>query len=65
MNKLSLRNAPPNPLDPLLEEFDEVGSRVAGVSLNTVSKLLVDAGNACAVFDDAIAQRGCEGGSVR
>ena len=28
-------------------------SRVAGVSINTVSKLLVDAGNACAAFHDA------------
>src|SRR6185437_321397 len=28
-------------------------SRVTGVSINTVSKLLVDAGNACAAFHDA------------
>lgn len=28
-------------------------SRVAGVSINTVTKLLVDAGNACAAFHDA------------
>ncbi len=28
-------------------------SRVAGVSINTVSKLLIDAGNACAAFHDA------------
>lgn len=27
-------------------------SRVAGVSINTVTKLLVDAGRACAVFHD-------------
>ena len=28
-------------------------SRITGVSINTVSKLLVDAGNACAAFHDA------------
>src|SRR3954449_7770367 len=31
-------------------------SRVADVSINTVSKLLVDAGNACAAFHDATVQ---------
>lgn len=29
-------------------------SRVTGVSINTVSKLLVDAGNACAAFHDSV-----------
>jgi hypothetical protein len=29
-------------------------SRVTGVSINTVSKLLIDAGNACADFHDAM-----------
>src|ERR1700744_1921955 len=28
-------------------------SRITGVSINTVSKLLIDAGNACAAFHDA------------
>jgi len=31
-------------------------SRIAGVSINTVTKLLVDAGHACAVFHDANAR---------
>ncbi len=31
-------------------------SRMTGVSINTVSKLLVDAGNACAAFHDAVAR---------
>jgi transposase-like protein len=29
-------------------------SRVTGVSINTVSKLLIDAGHACAAFHDAM-----------
>jgi len=29
-------------------------SRVTGVSINTVSKLLIDAGTACAAFHDAM-----------
>ena len=40
-------------------------SRVADVSINTVTKLLVDAGEACAAFHDATVRNVTAKGPVR
>ena len=47
------RQARPNPLHALRGRFDALVSRLADVSINTVSKLLEDAGRFCAGFHDA------------
>ena len=51
MNRLDPETRP-NP--PMLCEGSSMRSvtRVTGVSINTVSKLLIDAGHACAAFHD-------------
>ena len=40
-------------------------SRITGVSINTVSKLLIDAGLACAAFHDTMVRKSLKGRSVR
>jgi hypothetical protein len=40
-------------------------SRLADVSINTVAKLLADAGRACATFHDEPAERASQAGAVR
>ena len=52
MNRLPLKSVPA-PLNMLVEGSSmRSASRVVGVSINTVTRLLVDAGNACLKFHD-------------